>query len=124
NGQGDIVSLGDGSSAQDTLEEVPHHLILDRVYIHGDPLHGQKRGVQLNSAATTIVNSYIADIKAVGQDTQAIAGWNGPGPYRIENNYLEAASIVLLFGGDDPRIPGLVPSDIIVRGNTLTRPVR
>ena len=122
-GQGDILSLGDGGSAQNTLEEVPHHLIVDRVYIYGDPIDGQKRGIGLNSAHTTIVNSHIADIKAIGQDTQAIGGWNGPGPYRIENNFLEASTEVFLLGGDDPKIPGLIPSDIVFRGNTLTRPV-
>jgi hypothetical protein len=122
-GQGDIIMLGDGSAAQSTLEHVPHHLIVDRVYLHGDPLHGQKRGIGLNSAQTTIVNSYMADIKAIGIDTQVIAGWNGPGPYRLENNYLEGGTEVVLFGGDDPKIPNLTPTDLIVRNNTLTRPV-
>lgn len=122
-GQGDILALGDGSAAQNTLTQVPHHLIIDRVYLHGDRLLGQKRGIGLNSAHTAIVNSYVADIKAIGQDTQAIATWNGPGPFRIENNYLEASTEVVLFGGDDPKIADLVPSDIIIRNNTLSRPV-
>jgi Putative Ig domain/Bacterial Ig domain len=121
-GQGDIVSLGDGSAAQNTLARVPHHLIVDRVYIHGDVVHGQKRGIGLNSGQTSIVNSHISEIKGIGQDVQAIAGWNGPGPYRIENNYLEAATEVLIFGGDDPKIPNLTPSDIVVRNNVLRRP--
>ena len=119
----DIVTLGDGSSAQNSLSLVPHHLVLDRVYIHGDALDGQKRGIGLNSGDTTIVNSHISDIKAVGQDSQAIAGANGPGPYRIENNYLEAAGNVFILGGDDPKIAGLVPSDLLFRGNTVTRPL-
>ena len=59
-------------------------ITLDRLYIHGDAALGQKRGVALNAAATTIRGCYIADIKAVGQDSQAIAGWNGPGDYVIE----------------------------------------
>jgi hypothetical protein len=119
----DIVTLGDGSGAQTQLAQVPQQLIVDRVYIHGDPLHGQKRGIALNSGATTIRNSYIAGIRAVGQDSQAIAGWNGPGPYTIENNYLEAAGEVFILGGSDPAIPNLVTSDVVVRQNTLTRPV-
>jgi hypothetical protein len=117
----DIIALGDG--AQSTIAAVPHHLVLDRLYIHGDPIHGQKRGIGLNSASTEIRNSYIVDIKAVGQDSQAIAGWNGPGPYVIENNYLEAAGEVFLLGGSDPAIPDLVPTDIEFRLNTVTRPV-
>jgi hypothetical protein len=116
-----IIELGDGK--QTSLADVPHDLVLDRVYVHGDPERGQKRGVALNSAATEIRNSYISDIKAVGADTQAIAGWNGPGPFLIENNYLEAAGENVMFGGGDPSIDGLVPRGITVRGNHIARPV-
>ena len=80
-------------------------------------------GIALNSGDTTIADSYVSDIKGVGIDTQAIGGWNGSGPYRIHNNYLEAAGEVIMFGGDDPKIPSLVPSDIEVRGNTVSRPL-
>jgi hypothetical protein len=122
-GAGDILTLGDGSAAQTSLAQVPHDLVVDRCYIHGDPAAGQKRGLALNSASTTVTGSYIADIKAIGQDSQAIGGWNGPGPFLISNNYLEAAAEVLLFGGVDPAIPDLVPSDITITGNTLSRPI-
>jgi hypothetical protein len=76
----------------------------------------------LNSASTQIVNCYISDIKAVGQDAQAIAAMNGPGPYLIENNYLEAAAENFLSGGVDPTIPNLTPSDITFRYNHLFKP--
>jgi hypothetical protein len=121
-GAGDIITLGDGGyEEQRDLESVPHHLILDGLLIRGDPAAGQKRGVALNSGATVIRNSDIREIKAVGQDSQAICGWNGPGPYLIENNYLEAAGENVMFGGADPRIPELVPSDITIRGNYLSK---
>jgi hypothetical protein len=122
-GRGAIIELGAPPPGQRTLKEVAHSLVLDRVYIHGDPETGQLRGVALNSAATHVLNSHIADIKAAGADSQAIAGWNGPGPYQIENNYLEAAGENVMFGGGDPSIDGLVPSDIVIRGNHLARPV-
>jgi len=120
-GAGDIIALGSGSSSQTSLSQVAHDLVLDRVYVHGDPAAGQKRGIALNSAATTITNSYIADIKSVGQDSQAIGGWNGPGPYTISNNYLEAAGENLMFGGADPTISGLVPSDITITDNRFAK---
>src|SRR5204863_2087091 len=66
-GAGEIIALGDGSAAQKTLEQVPSDLMLDRLYIHGDPDRGQKRGIALNSARTAIRGCYISDIKAVGQ---------------------------------------------------------
>ena len=102
-GYGDIVRIGDGSTAQTSLSQVPYDIEIDRVYVHGDPLYGQKRGIALNGRKITIRNSYVSDIKAVGSDTQAIGGWNGPGPFTIENNYLEAAGENFILGGSDPR---------------------
>jgi hypothetical protein len=121
-GSGDVVTLGDGSGAQNVLADVPHDLVLDRVYVHGDPTQGVKRCIALNSASTTVSNSWISDCKAIGQDSQAIAGWNGPGPFSILNNYLEGAAENVLFGGADPAIPNLVPSDITIRGNLIAKP--
>lgn len=120
--ENDIIQLGDGGSKQNSLSAVPHDLIIDRCYIHGNPTNGQKRGIALNSAATWIVNSYISDIKSKVSDSQAIGGWNGPGPYTIENNHLEAAGENFLLGGSDPYISGLVPSDVTFRHNLVTKP--
>lgn len=122
-GAGEIIRLGDGSAAQSTLATVPSDIVLDRCYIHGEPGAPQKRGVALNSASTTVRNSWIAEIKVAGQDSQAIAGWNGPGPFAIVNNYLEAAGQGFMLGGADPAIPGLVPANVMFTGNHVTRPV-
>lgn len=118
---GDVLVLGDGSSAQNTLGSVAHDLIVDRVYIHALSGQQQKRGIALNSASTTVMNSYISGIRLTSGDSQAIAGWNGPGPYTITNNYLEASGENIMFGGGDPAIQGLIPSDIVLRGNTITK---
>ena len=122
-GYGEIMQIGDGSRAQNTLAMVPHDIEIDRVYVHGDPDFGQKRGIALNAANVTIRNSYISDIKAVGFDTQAIGGWNGPGPFVIENNFLQASGENLLLGGADPGIANLVTTNVIVRHNYFTRPM-
>lgn len=112
-----------GTSTQSSLSEVPSHIELDRLYVRGDPKAGAARGVELNSAHTAIRNCYISDIKSPNAETQAIAGWNGPGPYLIENNYLEASGENIMFGGALARIPGLVPSDITIRRNHLYKPL-
>jgi hypothetical protein len=122
-GEGNIISLGDGSAAQRDLASVPHHLELDGLIIRGDPARGQKRAIALNSADTVIRNSDIREIKAAGQDSQAICGWNGPGPYVIDNNYLEAAAENVMFGGSDPAIRDLVPTGITIRRNYVTKPL-
>jgi hypothetical protein len=118
-----LVEFGDVGPNQSTLASVPHHMTVDRCYLHGDPGYGQRRGLALNSADSTIIGSYFADFKQANQDTQAIAGWNGPGPFLIENNYLEAGAENVMFGGSDPSIPNLVPSNITIRRNLISKPL-
>ena len=118
-----LVEFGAAGTSQTSLSGVPHDLVIDRCYLHGDAGFGQRRGLALNSAATQITNSYFSDFKGVLQDTQAIMGWNGPGPYLIENNYLEAAGENLMFGGSDSNIPNLVPSNITIRRNLISKPL-
>ncbi len=113
-----LIALGD-----DTTSAPPHDLVIDRVYAHGDFYRGMKRGISLNSERTDILNSYISDIKSVNADSQAIAGYNGAGPFRIVNNYLEGAGENIIFGGSDPAVANLVPSDIEIRGNHLFKPL-
>jgi GT2 family glycosyltransferase len=115
-----LIDLGSDASA---LTAVPHHLVIERCYLHGDPQHGARRGVALNARHVAIVDSHFADFKVVGADSQAIAGWNGPGPFRIANNDLEGAGENVMFGGADPRIADLVPSDIEIVGNVFAKPL-
>jgi hypothetical protein len=115
-----LVFLGspDGSAAG-----LPHDIIFDRCYLHGDPSKGTRRGIALNSRATAVIDSHLADFKVAGADSQAICGWNGPGPFKIVNNYLEGAGENVMFGGGDPTIHGLVPSDIEIRRNHFAKPL-
>ena len=115
-----LVLLG---SRESTLAALPHHFIFDRCYIHGDPVKGARRGIALNSRETAVVDSWLSDFKETGADSQAIAGWNGEGPFRIENNHLEGAGENVLFGGADPKIEGLVPSDIEIVRNHFRKPL-
>jgi Right handed beta helix region len=117
----ELIKLGADDRTQDSLDKVPHHLVLDRCYVHAFPAQSLKRGIALNSAETSVLNSYVAGFKVVGQEAQAVAGWNGPGPYHIVNNYLEAAGENILFGGAGPTLPGLVPTDIEVRRNHFAK---
>jgi hypothetical protein len=117
-----LVYLGDGSGKQYSLSLTPSNLVLDRVYIHGHPTTMLTRCVSLNSARTAIINSYLSECHLKGMDSQAIAGWNGPGPYKIVNNTLMGAGENIMFGGADPAIPNLIPSDIEIRNNYLYTP--
>jgi len=116
-----IVAFG-GEQASDA--DTPHNLILDRCYVHGLPGLGSRRGVLLNGASSSIIDSHISEIHTAGTDSQAVLGYNGPGPFKIVNNFLEGATENILFGGADPQIRDLVPSDIEIRRNHLFKPLR
>lgn len=118
-----LVRFGESGERQRTAASMPHHLVIDRSFVHGTATLDVKRCIALNSATSAVVDSWVSDCHARDGDSQAILGYNGAGPYRIQNNYLEAAHEVIMFGGSDPGVPGLVPSDIEVRGNHITRPV-
>ena len=115
-----LVQLG---AEETSAADLPHHIIVDRCYIHGDPERGSRRGIALNGRDMAVVRSYVSDFKEVGADSQAIAGWNGPGPFRIADNYLEGAGENVMFGGSDPAIAGLVPADIEVLRNHMAKPM-
>jgi hypothetical protein len=115
-----LVTLG---TRERSLDDLPHHIVFERCYLHGDPEVGGRRGIAANSRHTAVVDSYLSDFKESGADSQAILGWNGLGPIAIVNNYLEAAGENVMFGGGDPAITNLVPSDIEVRGNHFAKPL-
>src|SRR5215471_19683833 len=83
-----IVSFG---ADQTSLARTPHDLIVDRCYIHGNDAGNVSRGVMLNCARAAVIDSYISNCHGEGFDSQAICGWNGPGPFKIVNDYLEGA---------------------------------
>lgn len=98
-------------------------LVLDRVWVHPPTDRQTQRCVALNSGAATVIDSWLGECHIKGFDSQAIWGFNGPGPYLIQNNTLEGVGENLMFGGADPRVAGLVPSDITIRRNHLVSPV-
>ncbi len=114
-----LIRLGTGYET--TLAQMPHDIVLDRMYVHGTPTGIVRRAIVLNGASEAVVDSYVSECHDNGPDSQAIAGWNGPGPFKIVNNYLEAASENINWGGADPTIAGLIPSDIEIRRNHMTK---
>ena len=110
------VLLGDASDQQNSLAKVPTDLILDRVYVHAPDNTDDRRCISLQSARSAVIDSYVSNCKS-SFDAQAITSTNSPGPLKIVNNFLEATGENIAFGGGDPHIRGLVPSDIEIRHN-------
>ncbi len=102
---------------------LPDSFTIDRCYIHGTPQQDIVTAVQGNASNYAVIDSYISDIHAPGQDSQAVAAYDTPGPFKIVNNYLEAAGENVMFGGAGKNFNRGVPSDIEIRNNHLYKPL-
>ena len=109
-----LVNIGNNDTSLSTM---PTDITFDRCYIHGDPVQATRRGVAMNGIRVAVIDSYVADFKEVGADTQALWAFNTPGPLKVVNNFLEAAGENLMLGGAAPLLQGVVPSDVEIRGN-------
>lgn len=118
---GTMVGIGDATPMPSVLEDLPHDIVLDTVLCDGGD--AAKRGVSLNGNSLSVVNSIVRGVRqeSLNNDTQAITSYNGAGPYLIDGNYLSAAGEDVLFGGADPKIQGMVGSDIVITRNVITK---
>jgi len=108
---------------------VADHLIFDRCWLHGNPQDETQRGVMMTGTRyTAVVDSYLSDFHCISVsggcvDSQAVAGGagnNAMGPFKVVNNYLEAAAENILLGGSAATV---TPSDIEVRHNHMFKPL-
>jgi hypothetical protein len=102
----------------------PHHIVLDRCYIHGGPSNQVRHGVRFAANYFAVVDSYISDMHETGSDSTGISSDFSQGPIKIVNNYISASTENILFGGTDPTILNSVPSDIEVRNNYFYKPLK
>jgi Putative Ig domain len=116
-----LVSLQNGGPAD--------HLVFDRVWIHGTAQDDTTRGIELGgSTYVAVVDSFFSDFHCVATtgacgDAQAINGGLGDlpmGPYKINDNFLEASGEVILFGGGAATQN---PQDIQISQNHLFKPL-
>jgi putative Ig domain-containing protein len=99
------------------------HIVIDRSWIHGTAQDETRRGIGLNGITNfAIVDSYLNDFHCTAisgscTDSMTMGGGGGnlaSGPWKIENNFLEAAGENILFGGSAATV---VPADITIRHN-------
>jgi hypothetical protein len=114
------VTVG-SASATDPLAQ-PDNVVLDRIEVTA-PAAGGKRGVEAHTRAFTLTRSRVVGFWFSGQDAQAFLSYNGPGPYTITDNLLQGSGENVLFGGSTIRAASLVPSNIVIRGNLIEKPL-
>src|SRR5262245_34354727 len=83
----DTVIVGDFNAT--SADQQPHRVTFDRVRVQAGT--GGHRAFALHGADLTVRNCTVLGFWEKGRDSQAIWIHNGPGPYTIENNYLEAS---------------------------------
>jgi hypothetical protein len=103
-------------------------IVIDRCYIHGAPTDETRRGVEMSGGTNIAVqDSYLSDfhcsVRGTCTDSQAVSGGDGTlpsGPYRIVDNFLEAAGENIIFGGGAAT---QTPADIEIRKNHFFKPM-
>ena len=104
------------------------HVIVDRSWLHGLLQDETHAGVGLNGMTyAAVVDSYFSDfhcISATGGcvDSHAIAGGTRDthdGPFKIQNNFLEASGEAIMFGGGAATFS---PTDIQILNNHFWKP--
>ncbi len=114
------VQLGTGGET--STAAMPSYMIVDRCYVHGNDVSvgPYRHGIALQGMHMAVVDSYVSNYHD-SADAQAVWGTNGPGPFKIYNNFLEASGEDIIFGGQDPAIVNMVPADIEIKRNRVTK---
>jgi hypothetical protein len=103
------------------------HIILDRNWIHGDPIADTTHLVQTGAGShhVAIINSYMTDAhcKASSMICTDAQAWSdaGHGTFmKAYNNFMEASGENIMFGGGDAEI---ITSDVEIRLNHMFKPL-
>lgn len=105
------------------------HIILDRVWLAGTPQDDNKNGINMSGMTyAALIDSYSSEFhctSGVGActDAKVVGGGNSTlpgGPYKITNNFIEASTEGILFGGGPATT---TPADIEIRHNHFFKPM-
>ena len=103
-----ITDIGSGThylheAGVRTFDDQPGDVVFDRcVFQGGFTDNTMSRLLALHARKVDLLNSFLEGGRSGGSDAQAIAGWNGKGPYLIHNNYIDGTTENILFGGATP----------------------
>lgn len=117
-----VYQCGYNDDKQTALEGVPQDIVLSNLYI---PYHRGPCGLEVNSFKTKVINPKIYDVwdPSLGTDSAAIKVLNSPGEFHLSGGELSAASENFLCGGDQTKIPNLIPQNIILEDFRAFKPL-
>jgi hypothetical protein len=134
---GPVINIQDSGTGQHTIveqgvtstEHQASRIAVDRCIFTGAYDRNVRRAISLNGRQISVLNSFIERFQDNSTDSQGIVGYNGTGPYTIENNFVEGAAENIMFGGaigqspDNPPydMRGVTVSDVVLRYNYLPK---
>jgi hypothetical protein len=121
NGEPDRECVVVGDFNATSVGQQPQRVTIDGLVIAAGP-RGGHRAIALHGSSLTVKNSRVTGFYEIGRDSQAVFIHNGPGPYTVIDNYLEASGETILTGGSPIRIPNCLPSDILIARNVCFKP--
>src|SRR5271157_764458 len=119
---------GDPTLISPALGATAEYIVVDRSWLHGTTQDETRDGFRLaGTNYVAIVDSYFSDFHCTSvtgacTDAHAVGGGTGnhqDGPYKIENNFLEASGEGVMFGGGAADV---TPTDITIRSNHFFKP--
>jgi hypothetical protein len=105
-----------------------NHIVLDRSWLHGTAADETRDGFDMSGTSyVAVVDSYFSDFHCTASsgtctDAHAVSGGTGnyqDGPYKIEDNFLEASGEAIMFGG---AAATTTPTDITIHFNHFFKP--
>ena len=125
--RGGAAFVACNAALETSLVMQSHHIIFDRIYMHGPPAAGAvgvKFGIVFGGQHEGVIDSTIEELVSDDGESKAIASWSGAGPMIIRNNFLAAAGENIMIGGATPVVAGVTPADIEVRHNYFYKPLK
>lgn len=94
-----LVALGRyGANNPTDADDQPHHLIIDRCYIHGQTDGSTADGIYISTKEVAVISSTITEIHHTGPEQHGVVVVNGTGDLQIDNCHIEAGDICVLVG--------------------------
>jgi len=116
-----LMQIGEGFE-QASGDDNPTRIIVDHCVINPPNNIQVVHGVLNDGYKVSILSSWLGNIKTYGtQDSQAVFSLDGRGAHVYNNNFFEAASESIIYGGAENSIDGMVPSNIEFRRCVFTK---
>jgi len=112
--------IGTGNTVT-SVSSLPSYIILDRCYVVGVSNMNVQHAIDMDAEYMAIVDSDCDEIHYHFNDSQCIFGFNGPGPFLIQNNFIQGSTENIMFGGTGTYISNMIPSDITIVGNLFQK---